>query len=101
MTERSLITSRHPDDLDSRWWKAQGLLRTKLLRLDGEMGSVVNAEKQAVDPAVVSDDVARQLRRLIEQTVFGAGNEAAGQVDRIAGFKPLKPSFTREIGSRR
>lgn len=74
---------------------SSGLLWKELLRLDGAMGVVVNAEKQVFAPVVVADNVARQLGRLIEQTVFGSGNEEARHLD----GEPVKPGFTRQAGA--
>lgn len=83
------------------WWENPGSLRTSLLRLDGQVGAVVNAEKHVADPGVVSGEVARHLRRLAQQVGQGTGDEAVGYPDKALVFKPIKPSFTREAGSNR
>ena len=82
-----------------RWWETPGSLRTSLLRLDGQVGAVVNAERHVVDPAVVSGEVAGQLGRLVQQMGLGTGDEAVGFPDEALVFEPVKPSFTREAGS--
>jgi hypothetical protein len=74
-------------------------LRARLLRLDGQVGAVVNAEKHGVDPVVVSGEVAGQLGRLVQQMDLGAGDGAVVQSGRELGFEPIKPGFTREAGS--
>ncbi len=84
-----------------RWWEAPGSLRTALLRLDGRVGVVVNAERHVVDPAVVSGEVAGQLGRLAQQMGLGTGDEGVGYPDKALVFEPVKPSFTREAGSSR
>ena len=84
-----------------RWWEAPGLLRTALLRLDGRVGVVVNAERHVVDPAVVSGEVAGELGRLVQQMGLGTGDEAVGYTDEALVFERVKPSFTREAGSTR
>ncbi len=88
---------KHP----GRWWETPGSLRTALLRLDGRVGVVVNAEKHEVDPPVISGEVAGQLGRLVQQMGLGTGDEAVGYSDKALVFEPIKPSFTREAGSNR
>jgi hypothetical protein len=39
-------TRKPPDSAGSRWWESPGSLRAALMRLDGQVGVVVNAEKQ-------------------------------------------------------
>lgn len=80
-------------------WETPGLLRTRLLWLDGEVGTAVEAEKQVVDSAAVSGDLARHLRRLAQQMGLEAGDGEVEQSDRALGFEPVKPGFTRESGS--
>lgn len=80
---------------DSPWWE----LRTNLLRLDGQVGSVVNAEKHVVDSGPVSNDMARNLGRLLEQIGIDAGNGTSGLSDTAPAFERVKPGFTREAGS--
>jgi hypothetical protein len=67
-----------------------------LLRLDGQVGAIVNAEKHAVDPAVISGEVAAQFGRLVQQMSVGDG--AVAQSSSATGFGPVKSSFTREAG---
>ncbi len=94
-------TRKPPDSAGSRWWESPGSLRAALVRLDGQVGVVVNAEKQMAGPAVVSGDLARHLGRLAQQMGLGTGNGTADHSDRALVFEPIKPSFTREAGSRR
>ena len=91
---------QHPGGSGPRWWGTPGSLRTALLRLDGRVGVVVNAEKQVADPAVVSGEVARQLGWLVQQMGLGTGDEAVNYPNALV-FEPIKPSFTREAGSTR
>lgn len=81
------------------WWETPGLLRTRLLWLDGEVGTAVETDKQVVDSAAVSGDLARHLGRLAQQMGLGAGDEEVEQPGRGPGFEPVKPGFTREAGS--
>jgi hypothetical protein len=74
-------------------------LRTRLLRLDGEVGTVVNAEKHVVDPAVISGEVAARFGRLVQQMCPGAEHGVVEQPSNATGFGPVKPGFTREAGS--
>ncbi len=83
----------------SRWWETPGSLRTGLLRLDGQVGVVVNAEKHVVDPAVVSDAVTGQLGRVARQMGLDTGDGAAEQPGEAPGFESVKPTFTRVAGS--
>lgn len=94
-----MTTSRHSWNPGSHWWDTSGSLRARLLRLDGQVGAVVNAEKHGVDPVVVSGEVAGQLGRLVQQMDLGAGDGAVVQSGRELGFEPIKPGFTREAGS--
>jgi hypothetical protein len=80
------------------WWKIQGSLRTIMLRLDSQVGAVVNTEKHVVDPAVVSGEVTRQLEQIAEQMGLG-GDGMVEQPYKAFGFVPIKPGFTREAGS--
>ena len=89
------------DSANSRWGEIPGSLRIALLRLDGQVGVVVNAEKQVACPAVVSGDLAGHLGRLAQQMGLGTGNGVAGNPDGVPVFEPTKPSFTREAGSSR
>lgn len=91
--------NRHPGRPSPAWWEAPGSLRTFLLLLDGQVGAKVSVEKHVVDAAVVSDELARQLERIAQQMGLGAGNAAIEQSDRVFGFEPVKPFFTRETGS--
>ncbi len=93
--------SRHSGGSGPRWGEAPGSLRTALLRLDGRVGVVVNAERHVVDPAVVSGEVAGRLGRLVQQMGLGTGDVAAGCRYTPLVFEPIKPSFTREAGSSR
>lgn len=81
------------------WWETPGSLRSCLLRLDGLVGVVVNAEKRVVDPAVVSGEVAGQLRRVAQQWAMDAGDGMVEQSDREFGFEHVQPGFTRQGGS--
>lgn len=81
------------------WWETPGLLRTRLLWLDGEVGTAVEAEKQVVDSAAVSGDLARHLKRLVQQMGLGTGDGEAERSGEVPGFEPVKPAFTREAGS--
>lgn len=92
-------TSKCPDSPGFRWWETPGSLRTDLLRLDGEVGTAVEAGKQVVEPTAVSDDLARHLGRLVQQMGLSAGDGMVEKSDREFGFEPLKPGFTREAGS--
>jgi len=83
------------------WWETSGSLAARLLRLDGRLGAVVNVEKQVAVPVVVSDDLARHLGLLAQQMGLGTGDGSADHSDRALVFEPIKPSFTREVGSSR
>lgn len=83
----------------ARWWKSPGSLLTCLLRLDGAVGAVVNAEKHLANPAVVFGEVAGELGRLVQQIGLGAGDGVVEQSDKAPTFGPVKPDFTREAGS--
>ena len=74
-------------------------MRTYLLRLDGELGAVVNVEKRVVDPWIVSGEVGRQLERISQQMGLGAGDGVVKQLGSVLEFEPVKPDFTREAGS--
>jgi hypothetical protein len=91
-------TDKHPDSPGPRWWEAPGSLRTSLLWLDGQVGTIVNAEKHVVDPAAVSGEVAGQLERLVQQMGLGAGDGVVEPSSSARGFEPVKPGFTREAG---
>ena len=67
MGESVINTIRHPSGSDPHWWKIPGSLRTCLLRLDSQVGAVVNVEKCVVDPAGVPDEVVGQLERIAQQ----------------------------------
>ncbi len=82
----------------SRWWETPGSLRTGLLRLDGQVVAVVNAEKHVVDPAVVFDEVAGQLGRVARQMGLDTGDGAVEQSGEAPGFEPAKPTYTRVAG---
>ncbi len=90
-----------PGSPDPRWWETPGSLRSRLLRLDGQIGAVAHAERHAVDPAVISGEVAGELGRLVQQMGLDTGDEAVGYSDGALVFEPVKPSFTREAGSNR
>lgn len=92
-------TNKRPDNLGPRWWEAPGSVRICLLRFDGQVGAVVDAEKLVVDPEVVSGEVAEQLRRIAQQMSLGTRARVVNQPDREFRFKPVKPGFTREAGS--
>ncbi len=72
---------------------------TSLLRLDGQVGSVVNAEKHVAGSGPVSHDIARHLGQLLEQMGLDAGNGTAGLSYKALAFERVKPGFTREAGS--
>jgi hypothetical protein len=91
-------TSKHSGDSSPRWWETPGSLRTGLLKLDGQMGMRVNAEKHVASPAVVSDNVALHLRRIAQQIGLDARNGMANYSDSEPVFEPVKPGFTREAG---
>ncbi len=76
-----------------------GSLRASLLRLDGQVGTVVNAEMHLVAPVVVSGEVAGQLERIAQQTVLGTGGGVVEPQDEAPRFEPVKAGFTREAGS--
>jgi len=92
-------TIRHPSGSDPHWWKIPGSLRTCLLRLDSQVGAVVNVEKCVVDPAGVPDEVVGQLERIAQQMGLNSGNGVVGQLGSAPGFEPVKPGFTRVAGS--
>lgn len=94
-----ITTSSHPWISNPHWWDAPGSLRTVLLRLDGQVGAVANAEMHVVDPAVVSGEVARHLGRLAQQMGLGTGDGATAHRNSAPVFESIKPSFTREMGS--
>lgn len=96
-----VTTSSHLNGSSSYGGQAPGSLRTGLLRLDGQVGAVVNSEKHVVDPAAVSSDLARQLRRIAQQMGLDAGTETVGDPGTALVFESIKPSFTREAGSSR
>lgn len=72
---------------------------TCLLRFDGQMGAIVNAEKHLVDPAVVSGEVAGQLGWIAQRMGLDAGEGAAEPSSSAPGFGFVKGGFTREAGS--
>lgn len=76
-----------------------GSLLASLLRLDGQVGAVVNAGKHMVEPSVVSSEMAVQLERIARQTGLSSGNGVVEQPGSARGFEPVKPGFTREVGS--
>ena len=92
-------TNNHPSSSHPRWWQVPGSLRTGLLRLDGQVGTVVNTEKHVVDPAVLSGEVAGQLGQLMQQTGLGTDSGVVEPSSRAFGFESVKPGFTREAGS--
>lgn len=94
------------DRVSSCWWQMPGSLlpgslRINLLRLDGQIGAAVNAEKQKqMDaPGVGLGKVAEQLERVAQQMGLGVGNGVVEQADRELSGEPVKPGFTREAGS--
>lgn len=93
--------SKHPGGVGSRWWETPGSLRASLLRLDGQVGAVVNAEKQVACPAAVPGDLVRHVGRIARQMGIDAGDGTADCSDRALVFESIKPSFTREAGSSR
>jgi hypothetical protein len=93
-----MTMSKHPDGPDSHRWGIPKSLRTCLLRLDGQVGAVVNVERHVVNPAVVSGEVAGQLGRLAQQMDLGAGDGTVEQPSSATRFGPIKPGFTREAG---
>lgn len=100
--ERPLVTtSRHINGSGCHRWQAPGSLRTALLRLDSQVGAVVDNEKHVADPAAVSSDLARHLRRIAQQMGLDAGAETADDPGTTLVFEAIKPSFTREAGSSR
>ncbi len=76
-------------------------LQETLLRLDGQVGVVVDAEKHMIDPPLISGDVAGELERVARQMGLGTAGEVVGQSDAAQVFPPAKPGFTREAGSLR
>lgn len=91
-------TNEHSDNAASLW-EAPGSLRTCLLRLDGQVGAVVHAEKYVADSAVVSCELAGHLGRIAQQMGLGSGDGVVEQLGNAPGFEPVKPGFTREAGS--
>jgi hypothetical protein len=89
----------HPASFDSPWSKTLGSLRTNLLRLDSQVGAVVKAAKQVVDPVVVFDEVPGQLERIARQMGLVAADGTVDQSDSVPRIEPAKPGFTRESGS--
>ncbi len=87
------------DSVGPHWSDTMGSLRAPLLRLDGQVGAVVNAEKHVVDPAVVSDEVVGQLERIAHQMGLDTDNGAVKQSGEVPAFEPVKPGFTRVAGS--
>lgn len=81
------------------WWKTSGSLRTALLRLDGQVGAVVNTEKHVIDPGVVSGELAGQLEGIAQQMGVDTDDVAVERSGKGPGFGPVKPGFTREVGS--
>ncbi|MCA1707030.1 MAG: hypothetical protein LC808_28695 [Actinobacteria bacterium] len=73
-------------------------MRARLLRFDGQVGAVVNAEKQVVDPAVAPGKLAEQLERIAQQMGLSPGG-AAEQSGKDFVLEPAKPGFTRVAGS--
>lgn len=92
-------SGNHPGGPGSLWWESPGTLRTTLLRLDGGVGAVVNAEKHLAGSAAISVDLARHLGRLVQQMGLDAENGVVEQSGGVPGFEPVKPGFTREAGS--
>lgn len=99
MGESLTTTSTHPGGPDPIGWETRRPLGTWLLRCDGQIGAVVDAEKNVVDPAVVSGTVTGQLELLAQQMGLGSGNRANGMTSSATGFGSVKPGFTREAGS--
>ena len=85
----------HPSSSCPRWWQVPGSLRNRLLRLDGQVGTAVNAEEHVADPRWISGELAGQLVR----TAQLPGDGVVAPSDREFAFEPAKPSFTREVGS--
>jgi hypothetical protein len=98
MEEVLTAPNEHPSPDPGRW-ETLGLLRSALLRLDGQLAAIVKAETHVVDPVAVSDELARQLKRIAQQMGLGAGDGAAKESGKVRGFEPVKPGFTREAGS--
>jgi hypothetical protein len=98
---REILATRHehPDSLCARWWETPGSVRASLLRLDGQVGVVVNAEKHVVPPVVGSGEVAGQLEQIAQRMGMGTDDGVFEQSDLAPGFEPAKPGFTRESGS--
>ncbi len=99
MEEVLTASGERPASLDPRWWETPGLLRTALVQLDVQVGTVVNVEKRVVDPAVVSGEVAGQLGRLAQQMGLGAGGGTVEPSSSATGFEPVTLGFTRQAGS--
>jgi len=96
-----VLTTADERPASAHWWATPGPLGTRLVRLDGQVGVVVNAEKHVLDPSGVSGEVARQLERIAQQMGLGAGGEAVGRSETAPGSEPVKQGFTREAGSLR
>ncbi|MGH3886012.1 MAG: hypothetical protein ACRDSZ_05460 [Pseudonocardiaceae bacterium] len=90
--------SKYSEARGLRWCGAPGSLRAWLLRLDGQLGAVVNAEKHVVEPAVVSSRVAGELGRLVQEMRLGSGDGQAVQPGGVPGFESVTPGFTRVAG---
>ena len=88
-------TSKQPGWSGYSWRE----LRTNLLRLDGELGALVNAEKHVVHSAVIFGEVAGQLGRIAQQMGLDTDDGKVEQSGKASGFEPVKPGFTRITGS--
>lgn len=84
-----------------RWWDEAGMLRDRLLRLDGRVGEVVAAEQHLVYPVVVPGALARQLERAANQMGLDLASRAVEQSDSGRGPEHAKGSFSRVAGSLR
>lgn len=99
MEEILTSTSEHSDSLGSRWWSTPGSLRSRLLRSDGQVGAVVNTKKHVIDSGMISGKLAGQLERIALQMGLSLGNGGVEQSGGAPVFEPVKPDFTREVGS--
>lgn len=92
-------TDSHQSGSDPRWWQVPGSLRNHLLRRDGHVGTVVNAEKHVSRPMVVSGELAGELGRIARQMGLGTDDGVAEQSGKVPGSGCVSPGFTREVGS--
>lgn len=87
------------------WRGTAGSLGSMLMRLDGQVATVVHDEKQSIGS--VGDTVALRERaqlmvRLVEEMgglVSETDAAIFGEPDRASVLEPIKPTFTREAGS--